>query len=594
MSIMSNDQRDISSKLRFMDPQTLRQYGEMHKSDPYIFPLVFQESQNRQKVYMNQQMQMAGQQQPKVNEQALAQMAPPRAQPMPQRQGQGIVDLSAPNMETMADGGIAGYPDDDFVTRNQSVVMMAEGGHVPRYQGNPRDGSLVRMPYGQPPANMTGEIPGFVAGTSIFQTQPSVDPEEPFLRRMAREYQESIDAKRVQEARVRAAKGQPLSAEDQARIATADKAKAATDTSAQDLAQFDAASNLYMTERAGKQAAAKPAPKPDAAPKADTTRRNTTDPSAAPKEPVVPEQTAAQRYAAMQKSLEPERAEIDKGIAALAASKRKAVTDELSEFEKDVTERGVAFKGREERTAKKEAELGKRKGELGSFAMLEFGLGLMAEPGSFAKAVGRVGQTTAKNYSAGLKDLRAAQEKLDDARDQIEEFRRTEANMTSKERRQFKSAIGRTENEIEQLGLNAAEKMYGNKREDAKTIFTADTQERLTRMEIGSKERIAARSENRADARATMPTGADRTAMMLGTGTTPAERLESGMKKLQEITADKSGMAAVKVLADINAKRQPGEPTVTMQDLLIGAREFSSLMYGPKVADVAPTRDRPR
>jgi hypothetical protein len=99
--------------------------------------------------------------------------------------------------------------------------------------------------------------------------------------------------------------------------------------------------------------------------------------------------------------------------------------------------------------------------------------------------------------------------------------------------------------------------------------------------------------EGGANARAAMPTGADRTAMLLGTGKTDAERLESGMRKLQEITADKSGMAAVKVLADINAKRQPGEPAVTMDQLLVGAREFSSLMYGPKVADVAPTRARP-
>jgi hypothetical protein len=134
MSIMSNDQQGISSKLRLMDPQTLRQYGEMHKANPYIFPLVFQESQNRQRLNMNQQMQMAGQQQPKVNEQALAQMAPPRAQPVPQRQGQGIVDLSAPNMETMADGGIAGYDDDaNFAQRSEPVVMMAEGGHVQGY-----------------------------------------------------------------------------------------------------------------------------------------------------------------------------------------------------------------------------------------------------------------------------------------------------------------------------------------------------------------------------------------------------------------------------------------------------------------------------
>jgi hypothetical protein len=65
------------------------------------------------------------------------------------------------------------------------------------------------------------------------------------------------------------------------------------------------------------------------------------------------------------------------------------------------------------------------------------------------------------------------------------------------------------------------------------------------------------------------------------------------MKKLQEITSDKSGMAAVKLLTEANSKLLPGEPRMTMQDLLTSAREYSLLMYGPKVADVAPTRARP-
>ena len=135
---MAIDQRDVSSTLRFMDDRALQQYAAMHKNDPYIFPLAFQESQNRQKIRMSQQTAQAMQPQPKVNEQALAQMAP---QPMPEEQGIGA--LPAGNMETMADGGIAGYPDDDFVTRNQSVVMMAGGGHV---QGYDRGGAIKANP----------------------------------------------------------------------------------------------------------------------------------------------------------------------------------------------------------------------------------------------------------------------------------------------------------------------------------------------------------------------------------------------------------------------------------------------------------------
>ena len=52
---MAIDQRDITSQLRMMDDRALQQYAAMHKNDPYVFPLAFQESQNRQKVRMSSQ-----------------------------------------------------------------------------------------------------------------------------------------------------------------------------------------------------------------------------------------------------------------------------------------------------------------------------------------------------------------------------------------------------------------------------------------------------------------------------------------------------------------------------------------------------------
>jgi hypothetical protein len=125
---MAIDQRDVSSTLRFMDDRALQQYAAMHKNDPYIFPLAFQESQNRQRLRMGQQGAQGMQPQPKVNDQALAQMAP---QQLPE--DQGIATLAAPNMQQMADGGIAGYDDADFVSRSEPVVMMAGGGHVQGY-----------------------------------------------------------------------------------------------------------------------------------------------------------------------------------------------------------------------------------------------------------------------------------------------------------------------------------------------------------------------------------------------------------------------------------------------------------------------------
>ena len=153
MAIDQLDQKNISSKLRMMNDRALQQYAAMHKSDPYVFPLAFQESQNRQRVRMSGQAQMAGQEQPKVNDAALMAMTPQAPQ------AQGISNLPAPNMQRMADGGIAGYEDDqegmatggmggmfNFAQQSEPVVRMAGGG-VPRYQGvsleDGGDGSMV-------------------------------------------------------------------------------------------------------------------------------------------------------------------------------------------------------------------------------------------------------------------------------------------------------------------------------------------------------------------------------------------------------------------------------------------------------------------
>ena len=141
---MAIDQRDITSQLRMMGDPELRQYAAMHKNDPYIFPLAFQESQNRQRVRMSGQAQMGGQEMPKVNDAALMAMSP-QAAPQQAPQGQGISNLPAPNMQRMADGGIAGYEDDEegmatggmggmfnFAQQSEPVVRMAGGG-VPGY-----------------------------------------------------------------------------------------------------------------------------------------------------------------------------------------------------------------------------------------------------------------------------------------------------------------------------------------------------------------------------------------------------------------------------------------------------------------------------
>jgi hypothetical protein len=156
---MAIDQRNISSQLRMMDDRALQQYASMHKSDPYIFPLAFQESQNRQKLRMSGQAKAAGQEMPKVNDAALMAMAPQDALP----EEQGIGRLPAPNMQRMADGGIAGYGDDE-------EQGMATGGMGGMFNFAQQSEPVIRMSGG----GSTRFTPGGVAYPARFAT-PDID-----------------------------------------------------------------------------------------------------------------------------------------------------------------------------------------------------------------------------------------------------------------------------------------------------------------------------------------------------------------------------------------------------------------------------------
>lgn len=133
----------ITSTLSRLSDQGLQQYAAMHKDDPYTVSLAVAESNRRKEMRSAQQGMMGGMPQPKVVDQDIAQMTPPPAQmAMAAPDQQGIGALPAPNMQRMADGGIAGYDDGGMAEgggpasqleySNEPVMRMADGG-VARY-----------------------------------------------------------------------------------------------------------------------------------------------------------------------------------------------------------------------------------------------------------------------------------------------------------------------------------------------------------------------------------------------------------------------------------------------------------------------------
>jgi hypothetical protein len=138
---------NISDNLAMMPDPALQQFAQLHKQDPYMVSLALSESNRRKKIRTAKQGQAGAMPQPKVVDSAIQGMTPAPA-PVAQTQlpeNQGIAQIPAPTMQRMADGGIAGYGDDEeqvmpmgnmsdtggrfnYAQQGEPVIRMAEGG----------------------------------------------------------------------------------------------------------------------------------------------------------------------------------------------------------------------------------------------------------------------------------------------------------------------------------------------------------------------------------------------------------------------------------------------------------------------------------
>ena len=490
---MAIDQRDVSSTLRFMDDRALQQYAAMHKNDPYIFPLAFQESQNRQKIRMSQQTAQGMQPQPKVADQALAQMAP---QPMPEEQGIGA--LPAGNMETMADGGIAGYPDDaNFAERSEPVVMMAGGGHVPRYQA----GGSIEAKYRQESMEMG-------MGARV-QYSPDV---QAYARAQAQPSEEEQQAFRDEQQRMLAG-GRfnafpPLPKVD-ARSTAAPTAttKVSPTYSPDDYSGMDRRimSGSQLPSIQSITPPTKPAPKTDAAPKPNTTRRNITDPSATRKEPAAEKDKEPTGIDALMARLTRE-TELGQGVLqnrrVEAASKlTQFAQEDKAEGEKRRKERGDVFAGKEARLAEREKGVAGLGDKYMGLALLQAGAAMMSTPGNIGMALGKGIQVGSERYIAGIDKINAAKDKFAEARDRLDELRLNRDDMNEKEVRDENRAIRNAELQGQQLLMDGATKDLDMSTANMREFFKAGVETLNTEKRIKSAETIAAIGESGANAR---------------------------------------------------------------------------------------------
>jgi hypothetical protein len=387
---MINVNKITSTLAKLPDPQ-LQQYAQMHKNDPYIMALAMSESNRRKE--MRASGQGAMQEQPKVVDQMVAEMAP---QQMPEDQGIGQLPAGEMNF---AGGGI---------------IAFADGGDVERYQSqglvqDPQLASLLaaRERYLRAGSDTSGidQAIAFMQAKSAQGAAPTAAPANiPMGGDFAEQMVQGITAptfaaapsftpavnrsmlnKVEQPARANAAVyGAPAKAEDKGkgkgptdRGAPTDKTSTAKLPGTADLA------TLYQ-DILGKQ--------------------NYQDPAAA-------------------------------GLLELESRERAAAAADRQAIERDADRFKDAYKGREGRLAEREADIGKQKGTNTGLAFLNAGLAIMSTPGGLASAIGKGAQVGTAQFAAGLDKIRSAQERLAEARDRLDDLKLNREETTDKELR---------------------------------------------------------------------------------------------------------------------------------------------------------------
>lgn len=447
----------ITSILRTMGDAQLKQYAAMHKNDPYILPMAIAESNARKQVRSQAQARMAAQPQQKVAEASIAEMDAPASLP----ENQGIAQLPAPNIQTMAGGGIVAFADGGETDTSTGVMRMADGGSIPRYNQQ----GLVRL------------------------------PNESFSDYRRRVFEAELQAQQERTA----AEESERAAERQRMLATRGENNMVPPSPFFERAPLlrDSVQAPAPQALASQAPASQPVvPRPTPSPRDDSFRRQT-DPrmlgvSATP--PAVPASANANTGANMGAATAGTNTPAQAGLGSLDVTKMteaalKSAGEKPNPFAADLKKIGEEkvqakeseaagleaiqkqfsdiYKGRKERLDKREGDIESMKDQGLGLAFLQAGAAMMTTRGGLGSAIGAGVATGTKQYALGLDKVRSAQEKLADARDRLEEIETNRNEMSARE-------LNKARNEVKNAGIGAREdmlkanmQMYGVNRETA-------------------------------------------------------------------------------------------------------------------------------
>jgi hypothetical protein len=297
---------------------------------------------------------------------------------------------------------------------------------------------------------------------------------------------------------------------------------------------------------------------------------------------------------------------------------KKIGEDAVGSFEKGIAGLPEAYKKYEARLQKEEAEAATDKDKAVGMSIFKAGLAMMSGTSQNAfENIGKGAMVGLEDQQAALKDFKKAQRERDKSFADIEAARLADQRGDLKTKLELENRAADRNANAEGKMVEGIAKLFDTNKTNARGIyqtgFEQANQNQRTQAQINADmqrqsvadaaalERVRiqeAGAASRTNAQLSAPPAEARMAMMLGSGKTNSERLESGLRKVQELASDKTGATYAKLYAEhvTDARKQMTEP--------LSPTEFAASMRGiltamnPKVTTVpganAPVYDRPK
>jgi len=467
--------KTLTDTMSRMELPQLQQYAALHKNDPYIVTLALSIANQKKQMKASRDGQAGMMIQPKVADQQIAQMSAPLPQQMaPQQQmlpeDQGIGTLPARNMQNFAGGGIVAFDEGGTTTTSPVGRFFSDlTTQTQTPEQKQREALLNTLRRKRADLNEQGGLFGLQQQTpqqkEIYErTKAEID----YLENLVRNPKYAPPASTTAPAAAAAAAVDPYDP------------KTATRRS------------MFVDPPINKRPppVAPAAPTASAAPITEAGLPAIAQPKF--QRTVIPDINVADQLKLYNDAM-------PKTIVDPMAAERIAINDaasqvaakQLSAFEQEVQNRKPAFEERLKKLDEKETRVNTMEDRNLNMALVEAGLSMMSGESQYAFVnIGKGAQVGTKAYIEGQAKVEAARDKLDEAKARIEEFRRNEDMMTSKERRTLKNEYENTFISAKKNLLEGIQQQYNLTRGDVTSAIAAKLARESVKAQIGSAENL--------------------------------------------------------------------------------------------------------